>query len=310
MKWMKLNILILMTLCFSCVAPNDIELGGNSQWVVYGLVGENEAPVIFVYGVQIVNNQLIYNYEAEIEITDQQTNQKFMLYPAINQNLQNIGSSEFPFGQDIFGNVVYYTSNIFKPQKGRNYSVNLNLGSERGAAILRLPESIDFSNVELRQNDNDVSRVLMSIDDDASQENYYKWEVRVNQTLNIPFLSIDTTSGDTIENIVNQEINAQFLPSNYINEVEIIENENVFKFNLSANLIDYPDFEETYLLNVRLRHFGTEVVEYFKSIEEQDNSSLYDPFIEPVFIKSNIDGIIGLIGTYSYSPPHWIEYQP
>jgi hypothetical protein len=154
---------------------------------VYGLVGENEAPVIFVYGVQIVNNQLIYNYEAEIEITDQQTNQKFMLYPAINQNLQNIGSSEFPFGQDIFGNVVYYTSNIFKPQKGRNYSVNLNLGSERGAAILRLPESIDFSNVELRQNDNDVSRVLMSIDDDASQENYYKWEVRVNQTLNHPF---------------------------------------------------------------------------------------------------------------------------
>jgi hypothetical protein len=59
--------------------------------------------------------------------------------------------------------------------------------------------------------------------------------------------------------------------------------------------------------------YGTlaqEVVEYFKSIEEQDNSSLYDPFIEPVFIKSNIDGIIGLIGTYSYSPPHWIEYQP
>jgi hypothetical protein len=294
----------------SCVDPIDNELGGNSQWVVYGLMGENEAPVIFVYGVQIINNQLIYNYDAEIIVKDQTTNQSFTLYPAINEMLQNIGSSEFPFGQDIFGNVVYYTSNTFKPVKGRSYLVTFNLGAERGSALVSLPESRDFSEVRLNNPNNEVRRLIMSIDDDLEEDNYYKWEVRVNQTLDLVFTTIDTTSGDTIENLVSQTINAQFLPDNYIGEAAIIENENIFRLNLEGSLINYPDVDETYWLNVRLRHYGKEVVEYFKSIEEQDNSSLYDPFIEPVFIKSNIDGLIGLLGTYSYSPPHWIEYQP
>jgi len=310
MKSLFYKILILMAVSFSCVEPNNIELGGNSQWVVYGLMGENEAPIIFVYGVQIINNQLIYNYNAEIIVTDQTTNQRFVLYPAINEILQNIGGSEFPFGEDILGNVVYYTSNIFKPIKGHSYRVTFNLGEESGSTVISLPESRDFSNIRLNSANSDVRRLIMSIDDDINQDNYYKWEVRIDQTLAIVFTTIDTTSGDTIENLVNQEIKAEFLPDNYIGEAAIIENENIFRFNLTGNLINYPDVEENYLLNVRLRHYGKEVVEYFKSIEQQDNSSLYDPFIEPVFIKSNIDGIIGLLGTYSYSQPYLLEYQP
>ena len=295
---------------FSCVDPIDIPLGGNSDWVVFGYLGEGKPPVIFVYGVSLARNQLIYNYDAKISVTDETTQQTYELRVAINEDLNKIYPSEYPFGEDALGNLVYYTSNEFVPIEGRSYQIDFDLSEEeKGVSNVEIPASINFSEVEMVTNNSGVTRLLMSIND-APEKNYYKWEVKIDQNIAIPVLEVDSLSGDSSTLFTDQQFFVEFMPNNFISEEQIEENDNIFRLNLSASLIDFENVEENYELNVRLRHYGKEVVEYFESIREQNTGSLYDPFIEPIFIKSNIDGVIGLIGTYSYSESTLLEYQP
>ena len=307
LKWFKISFFSL--LLWSCVTPNDIPLGGNSDWVVFGYLGENEAPVVIVYSVAIPDGNPIYHPDASVTILDKNSGESFLLEQVINDSTFPFETNEYPFTEDIFGNFIYYTSSNFKAQQNSSYRIDFDLITESGSAEVEMPEPRSFSNVELQTSSGGVTRAIMSIDDEEGDD-YYRWEIKVNQTLDLMITETDTLTGeDSTYNLI-QDVNETFIPGRFINDIRIEQEENIFRFNLTNNLIDYDNNDEIYQLNFRLRHYGKEVVEYFTSIQEQNGGALYDPFIEPVFIKSNIDGLIGMIGTYSYSEPIFLDYQP
>ena len=309
-----LSLLLIISIQWSCVAPNEIEILGEQQWTVFGLAGQDSAPVIFIYKVT-EEQGFIYNTSAEILVTHIGSGISTQLIPVIAGEELNNSTHEFPFDEDWSGHRIYYTTIASTPLPGGDYQFDIDLGKERGVTNISLPEVVDFSNVEIRtntnSNGNEVDRVYMSIDD-ISGVDLYKWEISIEQviTVNTP-IEFDPVSGDPIvfeeSPILFSRIN---LPNNYITEEKIIEAENEFKYNLSANFPDFPYTEETYLLNVRLRHYSDDLVNYFTSVNEQQAGAIFDPFIEPVFIHSNIDGLNGIIGTYAYSQNFILEYQP
>lgn len=309
MKYYWFNILISVIFLGSCVTPNDIELGGNSDWVVFGYLGEDEAPVIIVYSVAIPNGNPIYHYDAAIKLTDKNTGEVYLFEKVINDSTFPLGTNEYPFTKDVFNNFVYYSSTTFKAKQNGKYSIEFDLITESGFTEVNMPEPRSFSNVELQISGGGVTRAFMSIDDKEGDD-YYRWEIKVNQTLDLMITETDTLTGeDSTYNLI-QDVNEVFIPGRFINDERIQQEENTFSFNLTSNLTNYENNDEVYQLKFRLRHYGKEVVDYFTSIQEQNGGSLYDPFIEPVFIESNIDGLIGLIGTYSYSEPIFLDYQP
>ncbi len=302
------SILLCCLLSF-CVEPQNIELGGDSSWVVFGLIGENSIPVVFIYGVQNVQGKLIYNKNAVVKITDVATEEVTILQPVFNDTTEFYNTNEFPFTRDAQGNIVYYSSDNFKAKTGASYEVDFDLGDESGQANITIPEEASFSEVQVFENDIGKKIVQMSIDVIKPRQ-YYKWEVSVDQLIQYEAPIIDTILGDTIYELNSVQAKQYFVQRNYVTDEKISDNDNLFNFNMSNNITDYPFVDETYNVNVRLRHYAQEVVDYFESIEEQSNAPLYDPFVEPVFIKSNIDGLIGLIGAFSYSPDLLLQYQP
>ena len=311
LQWIKWKLTFLAacsSIVLSCVAPVTIPLGGNSDWVVFGLMGEDKPPVVFVYGVDVSGGFMTYHPNANIEVVDEQSNQSFRLEKIINGNLDNVGTNEYPFTQDTDGNIIYYSSGNFRPRSGGLYTINFNLGDEEGVAEVEMPTVVNLSRTEIITNNNDVDRLYMSIDD-IEGEDYYKWEILIDQLLPLQLPLFDSTGEMTGIIDTTLTIHEVITPNNYITESKIAENQNEFRYNLTSNIPDYTDQVETYFLNVRLRHYGKEVVEYFESLSEQGSTYITDPFTEPVFIRSNIDGLIGMIGTYSYSADLFLEYQ-
>ncbi|MEZ5002463.1 MAG: hypothetical protein R2730_05440 [Chitinophagales bacterium] len=306
------NALLYVMICWlavSCVDPKNIPLGHSSDWVVFGLIGENSAPVVFVYGVQTASGKLVYNENALITITNKNTGSIATLECVKNDTAQYYDTNEFPFSKDASGQFMYYSTNDFQATTNVVYEVMIDLGDERSKATLQLPEQHHFSTVEMITNGNGNQSLHMSIQD-PDDSSYYKWEVSYDQSLEIPVETIDSLTGDTSYSVDYVNVNQIFTSNNYITNTRIIENENNFQFSLSQNIYDYPEIEESYLLNVRLRHYGQEVADYFESIKRQNEIWPFDPFVEPVFIESNLDGLIGLVGTFTYSNDLLLEYQP
>lgn len=309
---MMRNILLTVLigiLIVSCIDPKNIPLGTSSEWVVFGLIGEDKEPVIFVYGVEREFGKLFYNEDALITITNKTSGEITTLESVFNDTLKYYKTNEFPFSNDLRGDFIYYSSNSFKAQTGVNYEIEFDLGNEKGKSLVRLPSREVFSSVELINNGMGNKNILMSIQN-PDTNSYYKWEVSIDQTFEYQTPSIDSINGDT--NYISESLilMADYTPNNYITKTRIEENENSFVFNIVQNIGYYPNIEEPYYLNVRLRHYGKEVVDYFESINRQNEISSFDPFVEPVFIKSNIDGLIGLVGTFTYSNDLILEYQP
>ncbi|MEZ5009038.1 MAG: DUF4249 family protein [Chitinophagales bacterium] len=308
MRNILLNVLIGL-LIVSCIDPKNIPLGTSSEWVVFGLMGEDKEPVIFVYGVEREFGRLIYNKEALITITNQNSGEISTLESVVNDTSKYYKTNEFPFATDLRGDFIYYSSNSFKAQTGINYEIEIDLGNEKGKSLVVLPSRERFSSVELVNNGIVNQNILMSIEN-PDTNSYYKWDVSIDQSFSYDTPFIDSINGDTnyiSENLVLRET---YTPNIYISKNRIEESENSFVFNIVQNIGYYPNIEEPFYLNVRLRHYGKEVVDYFESINRQNEISSFDPFVEPVFIKSNIDGLIGLVGTFTYSNDLLLEYQP
>jgi hypothetical protein len=298
----------------SCIAPNEIEILGDAPWTVYGIVGEDQRPIVFVYKIP-GSSAFVYNASARITFRHGASGLSTALVPVIAGDELYYNVNEFPFGEDWSGKIVYYTTPGNLELPGGNYDVEIDLGKQSGSAELYLPPRVGFSKVEIRESVNaggqNVKRVLMSIAD-IPGDDLYKWEISIDQVIPVQIpVAFDPVSGEPVAFedspvLFSQEIT----PNNYIDEAKIVEEENEFRYNLTSNFPDFPYTDETYRINVRLRHYSADLVEYFQSIDDQVAGAIFDPFIEPVFIRSNIEGLPGVIGTYAYSQDYWLEFRP
>lgn len=304
-----LCILSIVVLAWtSCVKPNKVILGEDNKWVVFAMMGEDKEPVFYVYGSQPFEGRLRYNFSAEISITDVETNKSYFLSPRINDTLKYYDTHEYPFRVDIFDEIVYYSSDEFRAEANKTYEVEIVADGEVGNATVELPAQVDFSGVELiGQPGNE--KIAMTIND-MPEENYYKWEISVNQNFEIEASTIDSISGDTTL-MVNDYYysNTQSTP-NYITDNILADENNIFFFDLSLDLPELQQFDSSVDIEVRLRNYSKAVIDYFNSVRAQQLVNSSDPFVESVSIISNIDGMLGLVGSFNYSEPVVISYQP
>lgn len=307
-------VLALSGLLPSCVAPNEIEVINRNQWTVFGLVGEDRPPVIFLYRLSL-RAGFVYHESATIVLEHTVTGTEVPLVPTIAGGELDYSFNEFPFDEDLLGRIIYYTTPGGLPIPAGNYTVHLDTGDRHAKCSLYQPEAVPFSRVEILRsvngNGNTVSWLHMGIDD-IPGEDLYKWEVRVDQVVPVQVaVDFDPDTGEPTA-FAEDPVTIRFeaTPNNYITEERIEDAENDFRFNLSANLPDFDYTEETYFISVRLRHYEDALAAYFQSITDQQDGAVFDPFFEPVFIQSNIDGLPGVIASYVYSEEIILEYQP
>jgi hypothetical protein len=312
------NIALMLPLVFallqSCIAPNEIEVLVADDWTVFGIAGQDRAPVVFIYKVSLEAG-FSYNYSADVVAYNEVADVAIPLVPVMADGELNIGTNEFPFGNDWSGRIVYYTTPGGSVLPGGDYTVYIRDGDKEASCRLVTPSSVGFSDVEVRRSVNDngeaVSRLFMTIDDTEGND-LYKWEISVDQVIPVQVaVEFDPDSGEptqfeTEEVLFRREIT----PDNYITEANLQENDRTFTYNLSAGFPRFDHTEVTYLIHVRLRHYSHELMEFFGSSMEQREGPIFDPFAEPVFIRSNISGLPGVIAAYAYSNDYLLEYQP
>jgi len=313
MKRLGIHIIAMVAFITSCVTPGEIDILRDRTWSVFGLLGADKAPVVFVYALSEIGGY-VYNSGAEIILEDLQTDALIPLTLVIATDEAFLGTREFPFDQDWTGKIYYYSTADLAPLPVSDYKVHIRLKDEVGIAEISFPEAEDFNNVEIRQQQNQdgsmVDRLIMNLPiPDADQ--LIKYEILIDQQIDLLTpIEFDTISGDPM---VYDTLSFPFLvevtSNNYLTRGQVIEKEGEFTYNLTNNLPAYANNQDPYLLNVRLRNYSEALVTYFESVSEQDNGSVFDPFVEPNIIESNIDGLLGVIGTYSYSEELILEYQ-
>ena len=84
-----------------------------------------------------------------------------------------------------------------------------------------------------------------------------------------------------------------------------------FEFLISdkINLFNNPD----YVFNVRtvLRNYNKSIYDDKQTSDDQsDEIGLSDPFTEPILIKSNIEGGLGIFSSFCDSDPIIVTYDP
>lgn len=305
MRKLMIHILFVLFAAVSCVTPNELDVIDNTGWVAFGLSGTGKTPVIFIYHT---GNTLVYHYSAKITYTDMSTGEIYVLQK-VEDDPDFVPSREFPFPADALGHIVYYTNEELVPAPGNKYRVDLDLGVEQGTAEITMPLPEDFTDVQLDQNRNGTAKLVMTI---PVPEAYtlYKYEILVDQYVDVNEpTDYDPVTGEPVAfTTVPHYVNMVITPNNYITPDRLAEDP-VFVCDLNENLPDFEYTDENYQLNVRLRRYGTELAEYFQSVDIQSDAWVTDPFTEPVFIRSNLDGILGVIGTYAYSDDLLLEYQ-
>ncbi|MCP4123096.1 MAG: DUF4249 family protein [Bacteroidetes bacterium] len=314
MKKIIFHIILYTSLFSSCVTPREIDILRDITWTVFGLVGEDKAPVIFVYA-KSEDGGFIYNNEAEIVLEEQNSGALIRLTPVIAENEAFLGTREFPFDQDWAGNIYYFTSPGYQPLPASNYKVRIKLEEQIGIADISFPSVESFTNVSLHRQTNQEGQVIDRLKmkmNGIGVDQLVKWEIAIDQLINIVApTAYDSVSGDPIDHdTLSFPFLAEITPKNYITAEKVTQNDGVFNYKLSGNLPSYENNQSPYILNVRLRNYSDALVSYFESVIDQQAGTIFNPFIEPVTIESNIEGLFGVIGTYSYSQDYILEYLP
>lgn len=301
MRRKVLHIIIVFLSLASCISPGEIDVMKPGAMTVFGLVGEGRAPVIFIYRIGETGG-FLYDPRAEVRFEPLDGGPAISLEAVRATSEPFLGTREFPFDVDPFGRIYYYSTPGGTALPARPYRVTVKSGEERGVADVRFPEPEIFENVSITSgtdgDGNRIDRLRMGIGL-PGDDRYVKWEIAVNQVFQVA----DPATGDTLQ----VPFNVMITPDNYIAPEDVLEREGDFSYNLTANLPDYGD--EPYALQVRLRSFCDDLTAYFRSVEAQNDGSVYDPFFEPITITSNLEGMFGVIGAYSLSSPVLLQYQ-
>lgn len=307
-----LHIIAVLFLSVSCVTPEEITILENERWSVFGLLGEEDAPMFFVY-TNTEFGTFQYRDDADITLTDKQTGAEYRLSAKRKTANDFIASSAFPFDFDLFGNLVLYTSDDDRPLPSADYDISIEFDDVRGTAEAIRPEVVEFASIEVRlgaEGSTESDQIFLAIDDQPGAD-HYKWSVTVDEIIDVQQPLEYNDQGEPVSFTTEPfEVSILARPNRYITEEVIEERENQFNYNLSTNIPDFDFTTEEYQIQIQLLHFSDEFSEYLYSIEDQQNGAVFDPFIEPIFIKSNIDGIPGAIGTYAVSADYVVDYKP
>lgn len=306
-------ILFLSLAEWSCVRNVEIDVRGGRKVVVYGLLEANKEPRLYLYKslpfeldlsvrpLEFINDAQVFLIigDEKIPLRPQQAFEKTIfrgLYQPDDVNPDSVL-------------VTFWTAPIII-QSGQNYELEVLVNDDRITASTTVPEVIDFKNAKMVKDttlDDEGSQVIrdlleLTFDDDSSGINFYKYTVDYQQ--------VAVVQGE--EGPTTIRVNYSFLRSRFISD----EGNNGRSFRIrflvsdKVNTFQNPDY--VFNLQTTLISYDPRLVEFNRSLVRQgdDDFSVLDPFREPVIIKSNIEGGLGIFSSMAQSPVRIVQYQP
>ncbi|MBX7226461.1 MAG: DUF4249 domain-containing protein [Chitinophagales bacterium] len=316
----KLIWLIWITSLSSCIRDTDLDLNFQEKTVVYGIISPGVDPEIFVYTSIPFNapedQQVNFVRDARVYIETDGQRYELTGYAHYTDNFFN-GLYNPDFGYDSV--LVYsYTAKVdLLPEKTYTLRVETPLGEV--TATTTIPQRVNLDDVLLEREEKVSSngqpyfedRLQLQFHDPKSIRNYYKYSVQYNQMVIIPKEEIDTTTGLPIVVLDTNLLKYRYLHRTYIDDNDWDGLSQTFSFLISdkVNLFNNPDY--VFYVRTALRNYHPDVIAYKNAVDEEGNEdSFTDPFTEPMPIKSNIQGGLGIFSSYCESEPVFISYDP
>jgi hypothetical protein len=306
-------ILILSLVEWSCVRNVEIDIRAGRKVVVYGLLEANKEPRIYLYKslpfeldlsvrpLEFIRDAQVFliSGDEKIPLRPQQAFEK-TIFRGLYQP-DDVIQDSVP--------VTFWTAPIVI-QSGQNYELEVFVNDDKIKASTTVPKVIDFKKTRIVKDTtrddegNQVIRDLLELifDDDSSAVNFYKYTVDYQQEA--------VVQGE--EGPLTIRVNYSFLLPTFISD----EGKNGRSFRIrflvsdKVNTFQNPDY--IFNLQTTLISYDPRLIEFNRSLIRQgdDDFIVLDPFREPVIIKSNIEGGLGIFSSMAQSPVRIVQYQP
>lgn len=297
----------------SCVRNIEIDVEGDRKVVVYGMLEAGKEPRIYLYKsipfeLDVSIPPLSFINDAQVFLIN--NDERILLSPRQGYE-KTIFRGLYQPGIDMQDSVLvtYYTAD-FLINSGETYQLEVNYEDDQITSSTQVPETVEFKNA-LIEKDTTVNgdgetiirdRLVLTFDDQPGKENYYKYTVDYQQEVVI--------QGDSGPETVR--VNYSFLRNRFISDEG--NDGKTFRIRFvvddKVNTFQNPDY--IFQLQTTLLNYDPEFIRFNSSLVQQggDEEGLLNPFREPVIIKSNINGGLGIFSALAQSKVSVVPYQP
>jgi hypothetical protein len=307
-----LTLLLLIT-ANSCVRNIEIDVDGERRVVVYSVLEADKEPRVFLYKS--------LPYEFDLSVIPFEFISEATVFIVVNGERIPL-RLEQSFDKTIFSGiylpdmaqvdsvpVTYFTSD-HKVLHGQTYELEVLYQGDRITGTTRVPNAVDFSSVKVYRDsvtDDEGELIIrdileLKLQDDASERNYYKYTVSYRQES-----IVETETGPELI-----RVNYDFLRPRFISDEG--NNGRIFtiRFLLSDKVNTFQNPDLVVDINTSLISYAPDLFEFNRSLASQggDEDLVLNPFREPVIIKSNIAGGLGIFSSMSQSRNWTVPYQP
>jgi hypothetical protein len=312
-RLLMISALLLFLTGSSCVRNVEIEVNGRRQVVVYSVLEAGKTPRVFLY------KSLPYEFDLSINPVEFITDATVLL--KVNGQIIDL-SPQQSFDKTIFSGIyqpdlvqqdsvpVRFFSADHKVLHGQTYELEVFYQDQKLQARTRVPNAVDFSSVSVLRDtivDEDGELIIrdlleLKLQDDASERNYYKYTVAYQQTS-----ELETETGPEII-----RVNYNFLRPRFISDEG--NNGRIFtiRFLLSDKVNTFQNPDLVFDIQTTLLSYAPDLFEFNLSLIRQggDEELVINPFREPVIIRSNIEGGLGIFSALSESRQWTVPYRP
>lgn len=315
----KLIIYISFLLLFSCFRDTDLDLNFKEKVVVYGIISPGVPPEIFVYkSIPFNANDQEVNFIKNANVYLETEGIRFEL-TGRNYYTDNFFNGLYnpDFGYDSV--LVYSYTGEVPFISGKTYLLRVVTDLGEVTATTTIPPPVNLDDVVLEREEKVSSngqpyfedKLLFNFQDPAKIKNYYKYSVQYNQEVIVPKEEIDTITGLPITILDTNILRYRYLHRTYLEDIDWDGQAHTFSFLISdkINLFNNPDY--VFQVRTALRNYHPDIITYKNSVDDEgEEDSFTDPFTEPMPIKSNINGGLGIFSSYCESNPVFITYNP
>lgn len=302
----------------SCVNNIDVSLNFKEKTVVYSMLVAGGEPVVYLYksepfNIAISQQPLQYINDAEVYLLTETDKIKLQVQSRYEKN---VFFGFFEPGIDKLDStlVTFYTASV-KIEAGKKYRLEVKSGDEFLEAETTVPflvEPLSTNIITEKDKDDEGNEYLADIleikfQDRPGEENYYKYRVFYQQQA---FSDLLDSNGvlirtDTI-NVAYNFLRSRFL-SDEGNDGEVF----TIRFLMNNRVNTYGDTSYVFRLNSNIISYSPDLITFNRSLSNQnDDGSALDPFREPVIVKSNVKGGLGIFTARTESTIITLPYQP
>ena len=303
----------LLMLAISCVRNYEIDFETPSKIVVYSVLEAGKKPRVFLYRnipFEFDLSKRPYEFISDASVYLVANGERIKLQVEQNYD-KNIFYGLYSPGEVYEDSVLvtFYTAEHIVAAN-TVYELEADYYGEKLTASTTVPDSIIAFNASpvidtVRDKEGQVYRrnlLELRFRDMPVKENYYKYRVSYKQNAFVT---------DEYGNGFYKIFRYNFLRRSYFSDAGNDGREFTIRFLLDDKLNNFGDTSYVFELNTSVISYSKDLIDFNVSYVNQGNNhvDILDPFTEPVIIKSNIKGGLGIFTSLYETPVKKIYYK-